>query len=214
MLIKTVIFDFDGVIGDTMLDNYNAWHEAFSALNISISKEEYFALEGHGRFQIAEKLLKDHNGSLDYLNQLVEQKEKLYLQNSNFRLFPEIEEIINHLLHHKVGLALVTGASRHRIESTLPSHISKAFQTIVTSDDVKLSKPSPEGYLFAKNMLNTTSDNCMVVENAPLGIQAAKRAGLYCAAISTTLAPDYLLQADINFDNHSQFLNWLKKQRE
>ena len=70
------------------------------------------------------------------------------------------------------------------------------FDTIVTADDVTRFKPNPDPYLRALEKLRQEPENCLVVENAPAGIEAAKAAGLTCYAVASTLPPPYLQASD------------------
>ncbi len=67
------------------------------------------------------------------------------------------------------------------------------FDAVVTGDDVINGKPNPELYLKASRKLNVSSDKCIVVENAPLGIDATLSAGMFCIAVSTTLEKNIYL---------------------
>ena len=85
--------------------------------------------------------------------------------------------------------------------------LSSIFSAIITSDDVSFGKPNPEPYIKALNKLNLSSHQCIVIENAPLGIEAAKSAGITCFALETTLDRSYLTNADETFDSHLSLLN-------
>jgi len=67
---------------------------------------------------------------------------------------------------------------------------------VITGDDVSKGKPDPEAYLKAANELNVVSSECLVIENAPLGIEAAKRAEMRVVALTTTLDREVLSGAD------------------
>jgi beta-phosphoglucomutase len=75
------------------------------------------------------------------------------------------------------------------------------FDFIITGDEVPRAKPFPDPYLTAAHHLGILPEQCMVVENAPLGIEAAKNAGMYCVAIATTLGEEYLTAADLILRN-------------
>ena len=77
-----------------------------------------------------------------------------------------------------------------------PRKIQSYFDTIVTGDLVKKGKPHPESFLKAAKSLNLKPFQCLVIENAPLGIKSAKAAGMYCLAITTSLPKAYLKEAN------------------
>jgi beta-phosphoglucomutase len=97
-----------------------------------------------------------------------------------------------------VKLALVTGSNEKSVMKVVEeAGLDKAFDAIVTSDDVERGKPYPDPYLKGMEMLGAEKAKSVVVENAPLGIKAAKAAGAgYVIAVTTTLPDEYLTEAD------------------
>jgi len=82
---------------------------------------------------------------------------------------------------------------------------------VVTGDSVKKGKPHPEPYLKAASVLGLRPKQCLVVENAPFGIASAKKAGMFCIAITTSLPRDYLKQADIIVDRLEDITGIIEK---
>ena len=206
-MIEAVIFDFDGVIGDTLVDNFYAWQKCLMTFDIQIKPIEYYLLEGMGRFEIARHFIKKHGINPSKENEIVELKEENYIQNNKFRIYPHILAIFDLLDKHNIKKGLVTGASRARLYKYMSTDILSTFSAIITSDDVSFNKPNPEPYIKALKKLNLNSNQCIIVENAPLGIEAAKSAGVTCFALETTLDRSYLTNADETFDSHLSLLN-------
>jgi beta-phosphoglucomutase len=96
-------------------------------------------------------------------------------------------------------MAIVTGTARHELEVTLPQEILCYFEVVVTGDEVKRGKPDPEPYLTALSKLGVSSDRALVVENAPLGVRAAKAAGICCFAVETSMQCPRLVGAERSF---------------
>ena len=94
-------------------------------------------------------------------------------------------------------MSLVTGSPLVEVKKILPRQIVSLFRVVVAGDQVKQGKPHPESYLKAARLFNLKPEQCLVVENAPLGIESAKRAGMFCVALTTSLPREYLTQADI-----------------
>lgn len=124
-------------------------------------------------------------------------------------LYPEIPGLLEGLRHRGVASALVTGASRERIEHSLPALVRDHMQTIVTSSEVTHTKPHPEPYLTALAALAADPGTAVVVENAPLGIASAQAAGLRCVAVTTTLPASELAGAKPVFRDHRELSDWL-----
>ena len=86
-----------------------------------------------------------------------------------------------------------------RMKRILPKYLRDLFSVIVTGDDVKRGKPHPEPYLKALKKLKLKAKDVVVIENAPFGIDSARRARLMCLALSTSLPKTYLKDADFIF---------------
>lgn len=205
-MIKAVIFDFDGVIGDTMKDNCTAWQKAFASYDFNLDATEYYMLEGMGRFQIAQHFIKKYNLDTSIKNEVVEAKEINYKVNNTFKMYNYVIDIFALLKRHNIQTAIVTGASKDRISKYLDSTIASQLTALVTADDVIHTKPNPEPYLKAVAKLNLKSEDCLVIENAILGIESAKAANCKCFALETTLTKSHLLQADEIFTTHKELL--------
>jgi len=209
-MIEAVIFDFDGVIGDTMADNCVAWQHAFAECGFYLPSAEYYKLEGMGRYQIAENIIVKNGLHIDDVKSVVEAKELYYKQNNTFRIYDHIDEIFTYLKKHNVLIAIVTGASKARITEHLGTGLSDQLSALITADDVTHTKPHPEPYLKAVEELNKPAGNCLIIENAILGIESAKAAGCICFALETTLTRPDLALADEVFSTHKELLTKLE----
>ena len=193
---KAILFDFDGVIGKTMEDNYRAWKYAFSKYNIPVDKTEYFLLEGMSVKKIAEHFLKNNRKNNVMVEELVKSKEEHYAKNNSFKLYSGVKRLISFLKKKGYLLGLVSGGSYERISDSLKTELIKCFDVVITGDAVAECKPHPEPYLTAAKKLSVKPSDCIAVENAPLGVESAKRSGMHCAAVCSTLNKKYLTNAD------------------
>ncbi|MBS4066032.1 MAG: HAD family phosphatase [Chitinophagaceae bacterium] len=201
-MIRAVIFDFDGVLADTMFDNCKAWQDAFKAYGFYMDAMEYYKLEGMGRFQIAQYFIDKYFLEPSIKNTVAEAKEMNYKKNNSFKYYDYVYDIFSFLSEKGIPTAIVTGASTARINEHLDENISKSLKALVTAEDVINTKPHPEPYLQAASMLGMNAKECLVIENAILGIHSAKSAGCTCFALETTLNAADLTEADEVFDSH------------
>ncbi len=197
---KAVFFDFDGVIGKTMDDNYLAWEYAFSQYNVPINKNEYFLLEGINTRGVAKHFIGKSTGNYGVVDEIVSLKEKYYLKNNSFSFYDGVESLLPKLKGKGYLLGFVSGASYARLARLLSQEFFKNLDVIITGDKVDNCKPHPEPYLNAAKALSISPTGCIVVENAPMGIESAKRAGMFCIAICSTLEKNYLKKADVIID--------------
>ena len=205
-MIQAVIFDFDGVIGDTMKDNCLAWQKAFSSHGYEIEALEYYKLEGMGRYQIANYFIDKYKLNPSIKTSVVEAKENNYKANNTFKIYDHVGDIFALLNSKKIKTAIVTGASKERMSNSLDTVIANQISALITADDVINTKPNPEPYLKAVSKLNIEAKNCLVIENAILGIESAKAAKCKCFALETTLTKKELSLADEIFSSHKELL--------
>mgnify|MGYP001610034342 CR=1 FL=1 len=209
---KGILFDFDGVIGKTMEDNYSAWKNSLSLFGIDLTKEEYFLLEGVNTIELAKLLLRNNGKDISQAAAIVKAKEEYYLKNNNFSLYDGVEETIHSLKKNGYLLAIVSAANFSRLSNTLYPTLLKEFNTVITGDKIARGKPFPDPYLTAAKELGIEPSECLVVENAPVGIEAAKNANMYCIAITSTLDKKYLSKADKIIGNFSMLLDEIEPQ--
>ena len=210
---KAILFDMDGVVIDSMPYHYLAWYEALRPLGIRVSVFEVYLREG----ERWDKSLKDFlmqagmHPSSRMLAKIFKLRQKIFRYYFKRRIFEGTEEFLRCLKKQGYLLGLVTGTPMQELNRILPSRIKGLFKTIVTGEMVKLGKPHPAPYLKAAELLDLEPRECLVVENAPLGIKSAKAAGMFCAAITTSLPKEYLKQADIVVDRLEEITGVIEK---
>lgn len=211
---STAIFDMDGVITNTMPYHFQAWEIAFKdVLGMEISEKDIYLREGSkGSFalkEIFEQYGWDH--APDVLQKLLVRKEEVFPEIVQIEFVSGAIEFLHHIREKKFLMALVTGTSRDELNRMLPNDIQSFFSVIVTGSDVVHGKPNPEPYQRALDKLQIIQEEAFVVENAPLGIQSAKAAGLRCIALETSLSEEYLKEADhvfLSFEKMNQCLSF------
>ena len=211
MKFKGVLFDFDGTLVNSMEEHYKGWRYALSYYNKDLEPKELYVLEGQGVERVARQLLDKNKIPLKFLPSVLESKRNYFEKYSNIELYPGVKEVLNWLAKHSVKVAVVTGGDKSRVIKSLTMfEIEKYFDSVITADDVKNTKPNPEPFLKAAQKLNLISEECIVVENAPLGIVSAKTAGAYCIALKTTLQENELKDADKILSNYTELLEYFK----
>lgn len=194
---------------DSMHLHAAAWNKAFSEAGIIISPESIFRLEGANDRGIVENILSDRgiSGSFDSFSSIAVRKQALF-NVMDVKPFPGINECLE-LLSGNHLLAVVSGSDRNAVNDILGRHFHVHFDAVVSGDDIVNGKPSPDPYLKALEYLGTDSDNCIVFENAPYGVEAAKRAGIYCIGVPTYVDREMLRMADKVLKDHLSLLTYL-----
>ncbi len=198
---RAVLFDFDGVIADTMAANFRAWRSAFLELGAEIAPESYYPLEGMSPADVARALGRLHGLDDQAAGRAATLKENAFLAGQTCGVFPAVKPLLGRLQAAGKILGLVTGASKMRLDATLADDIRVFFDVVITADAVSRCKPAPDPFLRAAEVLGADPATCVVVENAPLGIASAKCAGMKCVAVCSTLGAEFLREADIVVDD-------------
>jgi beta-phosphoglucomutase len=207
--LKGVLFDLDGVVLKSMEQHLEAWQYAFNKYGISVTANEFYQLEGRGVRAVVKELTHRYKINADLASELMETKINYYDKIFKVEFYEGLIPLLATLKSHDIKMAIITGGFRDRVSSFLQNHLDGYFSALVTSDDVIDTKPFPEPYLKGAELLNLKSDECIVVENAPLGVRAGKNADMKVIAIQTTLTEEYLVEADYivsTFDEVKQIL--------
>lgn len=203
---KAILFDFDGVLAETMEDLFLAWEKAFENYGVNIKKEDYFPLEGTKVNEIARIISQKYNIKIDS-EEIVKLKNEIYLKNHSFRFYPGVIELIDKLQKKKIKIGMVSASQKHKLEKTVPKDFLEKFNVIISGDDTIKGKPDSEPYLAAADKLGINKTECIVIENAPIGVKAAKNADMFCIGIMSTVSKDVLKEADIVIDKFSDLNN-------
>ena len=181
-MYEAVLFDFDGVMADTFPYHFKAWQIVLQPEQIEPQELTIRLNEGKPAWQIALAIYEraGRNISEQKAKRIKEQKNKIFKQIQKARVFPEIFELVDLILSCPLKTGLVTGTTLGNIKAVLPRELIEKFSVIVKEGDTPKGKPFPDPYLIAAEKLKVPSARCIVVENAPTGISAAKAAGTYC----------------------------------
>jgi HAD superfamily hydrolase (TIGR01509 family) len=175
---KAYLFDCDGTIADSMPLHYRAWKQALGEWNCEFEEEIFYSWGGMPVAKIIATLNERHG-----LNMPVEtvgrRKENLY-----YELLPELKAVPGVLEHieakpNGIPFAVVSGSTRESVTASLVAlNLLDRFETMVCAGEYSKGKPDPEALLLAAVWLGAAPEDCLVFEDAELGIQAAKAAGM------------------------------------
>ena len=208
-----ILFDFDGVVLDSIAAHLRAWQETLAPLGIQMTIDHLAPIEGMPTEPMAQLLLEQllgRAGAPGEIERLATTKRALYRRYLKPRPIPGIVQLLHDLQGRGYRLGLVTGGVRSIVDSVLVLFgVADLFEVIVTSEDTARGKPDPEPYRTAAVRLGLPASDCLVVENAPLGLRSARGAGMACVALETTLPAARLAAADRIFANVAALQSWL-----
>ena len=214
MTKKAIIFDLDGVIVDTAKYHYLAWRELAIQLGFDFTEAQNEQLKGVSRVRSLEILLDIGNVQLEEAQKtkLLIEKNTQYLEYiaemNHTEILPGIDDILHYLKLNKIPFSLGSASKNARlILETLD--LINLFDAIVDGNDVSTAKPDPEVFLIAAQKLGVEPDNCIVIEDAQAGVEAANKANM----ISVGIGDKKILQeADYVFNNTSDLtIDFLQK---
>jgi beta-phosphoglucomutase len=213
--LQAVFFDFDGVIADTEPLHLRAYQAVLQADGIDLNKTEYYARYlGYDDLGLFEALAKDRHLSLsdEKIEEWVVAKSCIIeeMLTSDTIVFPGAAACVKMFAEH-VPLAVASGALEPEIEIVLEhAGLRSAFAAIASASDGVRSKPAPDLYLLAMAKLTGRLPDpfdpaaCIAVEDSHWGLEAARRAGLRCVAVTHTYPASELQKADLIVDSLSE----------
>lgn len=201
-----LIFDVDGVIADTEGVNARASIKVFADLfgAEGVKREDFQAGLGRGAEEYVMAAAGIHN--LKLTDKQTAQATKLrqeyflkILEQEPLPVFPGVLELMDQAIERKdFRVAIATSGTLEKSRAVLNStKVPYQKMVYITGDDVKSKKPDPELFLIAAERMAVEPANCVVIEDAPNGVQAAKAAGAKCIAVTNSTDAENLLQADL-----------------
>ena len=198
-MLKAVLFDMDGVLFDSMPNHAYAWSHAMTQFGLEMTAYEAYLHEG-----------RTGSGTIDILTQRYwgrdateEEIERIYAAKADlFNTLPKPKpmvgafEALTAAKELDCKIVLVTGSAQVKLLESLEQHYPGFFceELMVTGFDVKRGKPDPEPYLMGLEKAGVKAEEAIVVENAPLGVESAKGAGIFTIAANTGPLEDHILK--------------------
>ncbi|MCF6157556.1 MAG: HAD family phosphatase [wastewater metagenome] len=213
--MKAIIFDMDGVLVDSMPYHAEAWSTVLKDIGIHIDKRMIYEIEGANSRKVIDTIFRQfgRTPTEEEIQDLGNKKSKIFEEIAQVKPFDGIQELLE-LVQSRYKLAVVSGSNQNTVHNIINTFFPNVFQVIIDGETTEISKPSPEPYLVAVQKLDIPKDQCLVIENAPLGIQSAKSAGLRCIAIPTYLGKEYLKEADFIANNYKEIAEYIQGELE
>jgi beta-phosphoglucomutase family hydrolase len=186
---RAIIWDLDGTLIDSSALHWEAWQEVMTAENLRLTYEEYVADFGKRNDEILRGRLgaRITEADIERITWVKEEKYRELLRTRGLKLLPGAEYWLRELKAGEWLQALASSSPRLNIDTVFAAlGITRFFDVVVSSEEVKQGKPHPDVFLAAAEKLNVAPPRCIVVEDAPAGIEAAHRAGMKAIGVRTT----------------------------
>ena len=197
-----VLFDLDGVIVDSRPHHLTAWHRLAREHALQHAPDYFTQTFGLRNDAILGGLVPGI--APDELARLARAKEALFRESArgHVEALPGVRELLAALDEQAIPRAIVTSTPRANLDLILDTlGLAGRFQALVAEEDASKGKPDPEGFLVAAERLGTEPANCVVIEDAPAGLRAAKSAGMRAIGVTTTHPAPDLADADLVVDS-------------
>lgn len=215
--LKAILFDMDGVLYDSMKTHAFSWIKAMCNNGINMTEADAYLHEGRTGYDTI-NLISEREGIQvddDIIKRIYHEKTIIFASYPKPDVIQGSVEVLQKVAAAGLFAMLVTGSGQPTLIDQLNVDFSHVFarDKMVTSFDVKQGKPNPEPYLMALQKGGLHASEAIVVENAPLGIIAARAAGLFVIAVNTGPLPDSVLidaGANLLFPSLLSFSNSLE----
>jgi beta-phosphoglucomutase len=191
--MRALLLDFNGTLSEDEPLLCRIFQELFAEAGKPLSEEEYYAeLAGFSDREVIHRWLGRYDPVLE------QRKIDRYLELADGSTISDEARKAVREAADQVAVAVVSGSARAEIQPVLDAAgLSPSITLLVSSDDIRRSKPDPEGYLIALHLLGVNASGATAVEDSEAGVAAAKAAGLYTVGVTTTLPADRLRAADV-----------------
>lgn len=205
-LIKAVIFDMDGVLIDAKEWHYEALNRALSLFGMEISKYDHLVTYDGLPTRKKLEMISIERGLPSSLHDFINDLKQDYTMELIFtRCKPTFihQYALSHLKAEGYRLAVCSNSIHNTINSMLSrAQLLKYFEFYLSNQDVEKPKPSPEIYIKAMHRLGLKPEECLIIEDNPNGIKAAKDSGAHVLIVRDT--------TDVNYTNINEYINQLE----
>ncbi len=195
---RAILFDMDGVLFDSMPGHARCWEEVCQDVGLDLTASEAYFHEGRtakGTIDLLARRCWGREATTEEVERIYAAKCKLFNSLPPAPKMPGAEAVLYEAKRAGLIITLVTGSGQQSLLERLNQAYPNCFvrERMVTSDDVQHGKPNPEPYLMGLQKSGVTAEEALVVENAPLGVQAAVAAGIFTIAVNTGPLPEKAL---------------------
>lgn len=196
--LKAVLFDMDGVLFDSMPYHAEAWHKVMCENNLHMSREEAYMHEGRtgaGTINIVSRRVLGRNATTQETEDIYREKAAIFNSYPEAKPMMGADKVLAKVKKDGLTAMVVTGSGQTSLLERLETNFPNTFkpELMVTAFDVKFGKPNPEPYLMALSKGQLTPNEAIVIENAPLGVEAGVAAGIFTIAVNTGPLDDKVL---------------------
>ena len=196
--LKAVLFDMDGVLFNSMPNHTSSWHKVMERMGFGLSEQEAYMHEGRtgaDTINIISRRERGHDATDEEIKAIYAAKSEEFNKCPPAERMPGALEVLQKIKADGLTRMVVTGSGQVSLLDRLNKNFPDIFrkELMVTAFDIKYGKPNPDPYLMALEKGGFRPNEAIVIENAPLGVQAGVAAGIFTIAVNTGPLPDEVL---------------------
>lgn len=204
---KTFLFDLNGTVIDDMHYHAKAWYHVLNDdLNANLTWDEVKVQMYGKNGEVLARIFGEGYFPEDEVEKLSKEKERRYQEEyrPHLKLISGLDNFLAMAKEHHIEMAIASAAIPFNIDFVLDNlGIRHYFNAIVSAADVTKSKPHPETFLKAAQLLGAKPTDCIVFEDAPKGVEAAQNAGMQCVVITTA-------HPEVDFSQYNNIITFIK----
>ncbi len=189
----------DGVLYDSMRNHAQTWVESFQSAGINFPAYDAYLNEGRtgsSTIQVVFEKYGHRPATEEDIQKIYDHKTALMLEATTPKIMPGMQSVVQQTMAAGFKVIVVTGSKQPSLISRLKNDFNIPDENVVSGFDVKRGKPDPEPYLMALKIADCKANEALVIENAPLGVEASHGAGIATIAVNTgILEPEILSRA-------------------
>lgn len=215
MNIKCILFDMDGVIVDSEPRVFRFYRDALTSQGIDIELDEFMGYIGKSDYMIAVEIIKKFKIAMapeEFLQGII---GNYYTNFEDIQPMDGLIDFLDQVKSEKIKTAVVSSTNSDNVLLVLNRlELVRYFDAIICGDMVSKTKPSPEGYLKAACLLNAVPEECLVIEDSPLGIQAGINAHMTVVGYKGSIFKQDTSKATVQIHSYKElrdsYLSWKK----
>lgn len=206
--IEAIVFDFDGILANSIQVHAVAYQLTMQPLGVPVDVHQVYLREGARSETIIRTFMEEAGRDPDdeLVQRLATIKQRVFERIGAPGLYPWAREVVDELDQRGFELAICTGTRRENVPG-IAGDLADRFDFVASEETYERDKPHPQAFRTAAEGLGIEPERCLAIENAPRGIESARKAGMFVVGVATTLTREEVGEADLVLDRVENVLD-------
>lgn len=206
--IEALVFDFDGVLANSIQVHAVAYQLTLQPFDVPVDVHDVYLREGARSETIIRTFMEEAGREPDeeLVRELATIKQRVFERIGAPGLYPWARRVVEAVDERGFPLAICTGTRRENVPG-IAGELADRFDFVASEETYTHDKPHPEAFETAAEGLGVAPERCLAVENAPRGIQSARKAGMFVVGVATTLTREEVAEAHLVLDDVEDVLD-------